>query len=192
MMKMIRSLRLLGIVLLLFAANGSFAQLTKKQMKQVGKEAKVLVKEGWRPFPGTLSIELQVEKNYIMSMASDGGMVPKFLMGDGRGINKDYATAKTQAVVFAKQELAGQIQTEVNSIFEQQISEKQINAEEAETKSKIRIDIMSQVRQKLGQTISVMEIYRTIANGDVEVLVRLAYKREELKDEVVNSLKGKL
>jgi len=183
-----RYLRFIAIVLLLCAANESSAQLSKGQRKQVGKEAKALAKEGWRPSPGNSSIEQQLENMYSFRIAHNEVMDSKYIMGEGRGVSIDYATAKMEALEFAKIELAGLIKTEVKSIFEEHISNKQINASEAETNSLIEMYIKTHILQKLGRTIPLMELYRTVANSEMEVLVRLAYKNENLNEELKDDL----
>ena len=84
---------LLIILMLVCISCGSFAQLPKKQMKQIRKEAKTLAKEGWKPAHGEMPIEKQLEKSFLMQLEYDENMSPKYIMGVGISTCSDYATA---------------------------------------------------------------------------------------------------
>ena len=113
-------------------ATSSFAQLTKEQLKErkeiqktsklslnekvtktARKEAKKLKSEGWTNAPGALPLDKQLDKSYLMQMEYDEDMFPKYLLGEAMSIGENYDAAKMQALELAKQNLAGQIQTEV-------------------------------------------------------------------------------
>lgn len=96
----------------------SKSELTQKATKVARKEAKKLSKEGWTTTPGTLPIEKQLDKAYMMSYEYDDNMFPKYIMGEAMSIGENYDAAKMQALELAKQNLAGQIQTEVTALVE--------------------------------------------------------------------------
>ena len=95
----------------------SKSELTQKATKVAKKEAKKLSKEGWTTTPGALPIEKQLDKAYMMSYEYDDNMFPKYIMGEVMSIGENYDSGKMQALELAKQNLAGQIQTEVTAVF---------------------------------------------------------------------------
>ena len=108
----------------------SKAELNEKATKTARKDAKQLQKEGWQTAPGALPIEKQLDKSYLMQMEYDEDMFPKYIMAEAMSIGENYDAAKMQAIELAKQNLAGQIQTEVTALIENTVANKQLEAEE--------------------------------------------------------------
>ena len=109
----------------------SKADLNEKASKAARKEAKSLKKQGWQSTPGALPLEKQLDKSYMMQMEYDEDMFPKYLMGEAMSIGQNYDAAKMQALELAKQNLAGQIQTEVTALIENTVANKQLEPEDA-------------------------------------------------------------
>lgn len=105
----------------------------------------------------------------------DTDMYPKYLMGEAMSIGENYDAAKMQALELAKQNLAGQIQTEITALIENTVANKQLAAEEAASVTQSVMGAKNLISQSLGRTITVIELYRTKANKNKEVLVRIAY-----------------
>lgn len=159
----------------------SKSELNDKASKAARKEAKQLKKEGWQTAPGALPLEKQLDKSYMMQMEYDADMYPKYLMGEAMSIGENYDAAKMQALELAKQNLAGQIQTEVTALIENTVSNKQLAAEEAASVTQSILAGKNLISQSIGRVITVMEVYRTKANKNKEVLVRIAYNGEMAK-----------
>lgn len=149
--------------------------LNEKATKTARKEAKKLSKEGWITVPGALPLEKQLDKSYMMQMEYDEDMYPKYLMGEAMSIGENYDAAKMQALELAKQNLAGQIQTEVTALVENSVANKQLGAEEAASLTQSIMGAKNLISQSIGRTIIVMECYRVKSNKNKEVLVRIAY-----------------
>lgn len=109
----------------------SKSELNEKASKAARKDAKKLTKEGWITAPGALPLEKQLDKSYMMQMEYDDDMYPKYLMGEAMSIGENYDAAKMQALELAKQNLAGQIQTEVTALIENSVANQQLANEEA-------------------------------------------------------------
>ena len=150
-------------------------ELDAKSSKTARNEAKRLKKEGWISAPGALPIEKQLDRSYLMQMETDEVGYPKFLMGEGMSIGENYDAAKMQALELAKQNLAGQIQTEITALIENTVANKQLAKEEAASISESVLASKNLISQKIGKTINVTEVYRTLPNKNKEVLVRVAY-----------------
>lgn len=157
------------------------AELNSKATKTARKEAKRLKKEGWQTTPGALPIEKQLDKSYQMLYEYDESMYPKYVMGEALSIGGNYDAAKMQALELAKQNLAGQIQTEVTALIENTVANEQLGAEEAESVTRSVLASKNLISQSLGRTIPVIEVYRTLSNKNKEVMVRIAYSGDEAK-----------
>lgn len=153
----------------------SKSELNEKASKAARKDAKKLSKEGWITAPGALPLEKQLDKSYMMQMEYDEDMYPKYLMGEAMSIGENYDAAKMQALELAKQNLAGQIQTEVTALIENSVANQQLANEEASSLAQSIMGAKNLISQSIGRTITVMECYRVKANKNKEVLVRIAY-----------------
>lgn len=149
--------------------------LNEKASKAARKDAKKLTKEGWITAPGALPLEKQLDKSYMMQMEYDEDMYPKYLMGEAMSIGENYDAAKMQALELAKQNLAGQIQTEVTALIENSVANKQLANEDAASLTQSIMGAKNLISQSIGRTITVMECYRVKSNKNKEVLVRIAY-----------------
>lgn len=159
----------------------SKSQLSAKATKIARKEAKRMSKAGWQTTPGTLPIDKQLDKSYMMQYEYDEGLYPKYIMGEAMSVGGNYDAAKMQALELAKQNLAGQIQTEVTALIENTVANEQLQGEEAESITRSVLAAKNLISQSLGRTIPVVEVYRTLANKNKEVLVRIAYNGDEAK-----------
>lgn len=149
--------------------------LNEKATKAARKDAKKLTKEGWITAPGALPLEKQLDKSYMMQMEYDEDKYPKYLMGEAMSIGENYDAAKMQALELAKQNLAGQIQTEVTALIENSVANKQLANEDAASLTQSIMGAKNLISQSIGRTITVMECYRVKSNKNKEVLVRIAY-----------------
>ena len=151
------------------------AQLNAKATKAARSEAKKLQKEGWTTTPGALPIDKQLDKSYTMQYEYDDNNLPKYIMGEAMSIGENYDAAKMQALELAKQNLAGQIQTEVTALVENSVANKELAADEAASISNSVLASKNLISQSLGRVVPVVEVYRTKDNKNKEVLVRVAY-----------------
>lgn len=173
-------------------AKASKAELNEKASKAARKEAKKLAKEGWDTTPGALPLEKQLDKSYMMQYEYDDAMFPKYIMGEGRSIGENYDAAKMQALELAKQNLAGQIQTEVTALIENTVANKQLSAEQAASVTQSVLSSKNLISQSIGRTIPVIELYRTLSNKNKEVLVRIAYNSQMAKEAAKNAIRKDL
>lgn len=166
--------------------------LNEKATKTARKDAKKLKKEGWITVPGALPLEKQLDKSYLMQMEYDEDMYPKYLMGEAMSIGENYDAAKMQALELAKQNLAGQIQTEVTALIENSVANKQLANEDAASVTQSIMGAKNLISQSIGRTITVMECYRAKTNKNKEVLVRIAYNGEMAKTAAKRAIQDEL
>lgn len=151
------------------------SELNSRSSKAARKEAKRLKKEGWQVAPGALPLDKQLDRSYNMQYEFDENQMPKYIMGEAMSIAENYDAAKTQAMELAKQNLAGQIQTEVTALVENTVANQQLAAEQAASITKTISASKNLISQSLGRTIPVVEVYRVKNNKNKEVMVRIAY-----------------
>lgn len=170
----------------------SKAELNEKATKTARKEAKRLKKEGWATAPGALPLEKQLDKSYLMQYEFDEDMFPKYIMGEAMSVGGNYDAAKMQALELAKQNLAGQIQTEVTALIENTVANEQLEEEQAQSITRSVMASKNLISQSIGRTVPVMELYRTLSNKNKEVLVRIAYNSEMAKKAALKAVKEDL
>lgn len=151
------------------------SELNEKASKDARKEAKTLKKDGWKSSPGSLPIERQLDRCYLMQMEYDEDLNPKFIMGEGMSIGEVYDAAKFQAIELAKQQIASKIESEMAAIIENEVSNSQLSRQQAASVAESVSKSKSLITQKLNRVLTVMEAYRPLDNGNVQVLVRVAY-----------------
>lgn len=170
----------------------SKSELNEKATKTARKDAKKLKKEGWITVPGALPLEKQLDKSYMMQMEYDEDMYPKYLMGEAMSIGENYDAAKMQALELAKQNLAGQIQTEVTALIENSVANEQLANEDATSVTQSIMGAKNLISQSIGRTIIVMECYRVKTNKNKEVLVRIAYNGAMAKAAAKHAIQDEL
>ncbi len=159
----------------------SKSELNEKASKAARKAAKDYTKDGWETVPGALPIEKQLDKSYLMQYEYDQDFFPKYIMGEAMSIGENYDAAKMQALELAKQNLAGQIQTEITALVENSVANKQLAEEQASSVTSSVMASKNLISQSIGRTITVIELYRTKQNKNKEVLVRIAYNSDMAK-----------
>lgn len=167
-------------------------ELNAKVSRSTKKEAKRLQKEGWQVAPGALPLEKQLEKAYTMQYEFDESGYPLYIMAEAMSIGENYDGAKAQAIELAKENLAGQIQTEVTALVESTVANKQLAAEESATIVETVKASKNLISQSLGRVFPVVEVYRTKANKNKEVLVRLAYNEKMAREAAKRAIKQEL
>ncbi len=166
-------------------------QLNKRSTKTARQEAKQFKKEGWKTAPGTIPMEKQLDKSYAIQQQYNGNFQSIYLMGQAMSIARTYDAARLQALELAKLELASMIESTISTETENAITNRQLSSEEAESIVEMVQKTKSQVLQRLGQVIMVMELYRDVDKGK-EVLVRIAYDTNKSKKEAIDEIRRQL
>lgn len=173
-------------------SKASKSELNDKASKAARKEAKRLKKEGWTTAPGALPLDKQLDKSYLMQYEYDSDMYPKYIMGEAMSVGGNYDAAKMQALELAKQNLAGQIQTEVTALIENTVANKQLDEGDAASITQSILASKNLISQSIGRTIPVVEAYRALSNKNKEVLVRIAYNSDMAKKVAKEAVKKDL
>lgn len=167
-------------------------ELDEKASKAARKEAKQLTKDGWKTAPGALPLEKQLDKSYMMQYQYDADGFPMFLMAEAMSTGGNYDAAKMQALELAKQNLAGQIQSEVSSLIESTVANDQMNQGDAESITRSVMAAKNKISQSIGRVVPVVETYRVTKGNHREVLIRIAYSQDMAKSIVKKTIKKEL
>lgn len=171
----------------------SKAQLNEKATKDARKEAKKLEKEGWVVAPGALPLVKQLDKTYLMQQEFDPEtMFPKYIIGDAMSIGENYDAAKMQATELAMQNVAAKIQSEIVTLIESKVGNKQLEADEAASVTQSVMGAKNFIAQNLGQTTPMMECYRTLKNKNKEVRIQVGYNSEMAKSAAKKAIRDDL
>lgn len=173
-------------------AKSTKKQLNEKASKSARNEAKRLKKEGWKTAPGALPLEKQLDKSYMMQYQYDYDGFPQFIMAEAMSTGGNYDAAKMQALELAKQNLAGQIQTEVTVIIENTVANEQMNQSDAESIARSVMASKNLISQSIGRVVPVVETYRVVNGNNREVLIRIAYSQDMAKAVAKEAVKKKL
>lgn len=156
-------------------------ELNQKASKAARKDAKRLSKEGWTTAPGALPLEKQLDKSYMMQYQYDSDGFPEFIFGEATSIGGNYDAAKMQALELAKQNLAGQIQTEITALIENTVANEQLDQSDAASITRSVAASKNLISQSIGRIIPVVETYRVVNGNQREVRVYIAYNKEMAK-----------
>lgn len=168
------------------------SELNAKASKDAMKEAKRLKKEGWTVAPGHLPLEKQLDRSYLMQMEYDEQLFPKYIVGDAMSIGENYDAAKHQALQLAILNLAANIQQEVTALVQNDVDNKQLQAEEAASVVETISASKNLISQSIGRTIPVVECYRDKANKNKEVRVIVFYNSKMAKESVKKAIRSDL
>lgn len=162
-------------------AKASKKELSEKASKAAVKEAKKLTKEGWKTAPGALPIEKQLDRSYMMQYQYDSDGFPLYIMAEAMSVGGNYDAAKMQALELAKQNLAGQIQSEVTALIENTVANQQMDQGDAASVTKSVMASKNVISQSIGRVVPVVEVYQAVNGNNRQVLVRIAYSMDMAK-----------
>lgn len=172
---------LMLVVAMAIAMPTSYAQLSKKEMKAIEKdakkEAKQAKKDGWKVAPGNPSMEMQLTEAYKLQMQKDDNGYPKFIQGEAMTVGQVYDAALFQADNLSKMNLAGKMETRVMQIIDNKLANEQISERDANSLAKSVSSGKNLIAQRLGQVITPVKMYRELPNGNIEVRVVVFYSQ---------------
>ncbi len=145
--------------------------------KAAGKEAKAYAKAGWVTFEGQLPLEMQLERAFAMRYESDQRLFPRYVMGEAIwGENSGFS--ESDAVEWAKLNMAEQIQTEICILIDKGLADKRLTADEAAAITETVMAGREAIAVSIGRVIPVVKCRRGKESGDNDVYLRIAYGTE--------------
>lgn len=167
-------------------------ELQKKAIKAARKEAKRLTKEGFKTPVGKLPLDKQLETAWEKQAELDMDGNPYWYIASSRAIGGNQSAAVLQATNAAKIDLAGQIQTKVSQLIEAKVANDDMGQEEAASLSSVVAASKSVISATLGRTIPLVEVYRTLENKNVEVMVTLGYSMQAANQAAISAIRKEL
>jgi hypothetical protein len=166
--------------------------LQKKVIKEARKEAKALEKEGFRTLVGKLPLEKQLENSWQKQVEIDTDGNPYWYVASSRAIGGNQQAAALQATNTAKIDLAGQIMTKVSQLIESKAANNDMGQEEAASLTEVVAASKSVISATLGRTIPLVEVYKTLPNKNVEVMVTLGYSTDAANKIAIKAVRDEL
>lgn len=163
-------------------------QVKEKSIRQARKEAKKLAKQGYKVPVGKLPMDKQLEKAWQLQYVVDENGYPFYFVASAKTIGSSYSATQMQAVNTAKLDLAGQIQTRVNQLIEAKVANNEISTEDAASLNSFVSASKSVISNTLGRVLILVEIYRTLENGNTEVQVTLGYNSDLATQEAIKAV----
>ncbi len=167
-------------------------ELKKKAIKEARKEAKRLTKEGFRTPVGKLPLAKQLENAWERQAELTMEGEPFWYVASSRAIGGNQSSAALQATNAAKIDLAGQIQTRVSQMIDTKVANDDMGQEEAASLSSVVAASKSVISATLGRTIPLVEVYRTLENNNVEVMVTIGYSTQEANKAAIDAIRKQL
>ena len=121
--------------------------------------------------------------------ANNPACIPILFWGLSGG---NQSSAALQATNAAKIDLAGQIQTKVSQLIEAKVANDDMGQEEAASLSSVVAASKSVISATLGRTIPLVEVYRTLENKNVEVMVTLGYSMQAANQAAISAIRKEL
>ena len=146
----------------------------KKIEKAAKKEAKAMVKEGWKTTG--LPLEDQLYRYFAYQYDFDENNHPNYFFGLGMTTGGNYDAARMQATELARSEIGRSMDSDATSLIENMMGNEQIDKGEATSISTMVGELKVFSSQHLKGVMTVVEAYRDLPNKNREVQMRLAHK----------------
>lgn len=156
-------------------------ELSNDEKKELETEVKETLKnlEGWQVKPGSLSLQAQQKRSSQVQLFEED----KWIVGSASSTGSVYDAARLQAMTLAKSEVAGQMETQITEMIDAKVENKELGNGTAESVTDIAMKSKAKiVDKKVRRPRILMECYRNLPNGNIEVLVRLAIDKNTVND----------
>ena len=151
-----------------------------------------LEKEGFKTPVGKLPLAKQLETAWEKQAELDTEGNPYWYIASSRAVGGNQSAAALQATNAAKIDLAGQIQTKVSQLIEAKVANDDMGQEEAASLSSVVASSKSVISATLGRTIPLVEVYKTLPNKNVEVMVTIGYSMQSANQAAVQAIRKEL
>ena len=161
--------------------NAQSRELSKDEKKELENEVKESLNnlDGWLVKPGALSLQAQQRRSSQVQLFEDD----KWLVGSASSVGSVYDAARLQAMTLAKSEVAGQMETQISELIDAKVANKELGQGTAESVTEIAMKSKAiTVDKKVKRPRILMECYKNLPNGNVEVLIRLAIDKNTIND----------
>jgi hypothetical protein len=194
-MKKVRKSALLSLVFVLVTCGLSLGQgkkfTFKKVSRDIKKEAKRYEKDGYRVFPGNLPIGQQLNNSLSKQSELDKDGFPLWIVANGAAVGQTQQNAEAAAIELATLNLAKLLESNIRTVVETDLSNKQIDSETAISINKVVQVSTDRISKKLGLSTPIFKVYRGI-NKNTEVQVLIGYNYEYVKNQMLKEMQAEL
>ena len=122
----------------------------------------------------------QIYNAYKLKNEIDANLQPKYVFGDAKGVGQFLNAAKLLATEKAKNDMVDHISKDISRLLTEKASSKQIK--KAQIQSVLNMVEKSKpfVTKRLNTITPVFLFYRELSNGNIEVMMSIAYDRGEI------------
>lgn len=150
-------------------------EIKDRAIKDARKEAKNLKKQGFYVPPGSLPLAKLVEKAWMKQYEEDEMGNQRYITADGNAVAQSKSAAEMQAIELGKLQLAGLIQSNMNSLISANVGNAQLSTDDAASVTEIVQSAKNIIATELGYVNPSFKLYRDIKKDKIEVQVRLFY-----------------
>lgn len=167
-------------------------RLNEKANKDARKQAKDLKKEGWKVTAGAMPIDKQLDAAQLMAQETDANGTKKYVWGTAITTAENIDAAFLQGRELAKLSIVQQIEQDVTMAVKNAVANSQMTQGEAASITQTIINSRSLIQTRMGSVEPVVELYRTLPNGNKEVQVRVAYSRHQFIEATKAAIRSEL
>lgn len=171
---------------------GLNSTLTGQASKEASKEAKKMNKDGWGVAPGSVALDKIIENAWMKQLMVDDNGNPRFIYADGNAVAETKSAAEMQAMELGKLQLAGMLQSKVNSLISANVGNAQLSTQDAATVTEVVLSAKNQIAVELGYVDPTFKLFRNIGKDKVEVQVRLFYDTKQSMEKAVKIIRKEL
>lgn len=150
-------------------------EIKAKAIREARKEAKALKKQGFYVPPGSLPLDKLVERSWEKQYSEDEMGNQRYITADGNAVAQSKSAAEMQAIELGKLQLAGLIQSNMNSLISANVGNAQLSTDDAASVTEIVQSAKNIIATELGYVNPAFKLYRDIKKDKIEVQVRLFY-----------------
>lgn len=170
--------------------------LNDKVAKDAKKQAKQYKKDGYQVPAGELSIEKQINnvmlKRQELMADEDGNATARFIIADGVAVGGTFNTARMAARANAQNEVATLLETQLVSAMQIKLDNQQTTSINATSVDKVHQRAKAITQAALTNAQTLLTIYKTLPNNNVEVHIQYAFDKKELKARLKRQLEKEL
>jgi len=174
------------------ATPGLNSTLAEKASKEATKEAKKMQKDGWSVAPGSVALDKIVQNAWMKQLMIDENGNPRYIYADGNAVAETKSAAEMQAMELSKLQLAGMLQSKINSLISANVGNAQLSTQEAATVTEVVLSAKNQIAVELGYVDPTFKLFRNIGKDKVEVQVRLFYDTKQSMEKAVKIIRKEL
>lgn len=166
--------------------------IANAQSDKASQQAKTYTKQGYKTMPAKAALDKQIQGAWIAQTKTESDGQATYFIANAIATGPNYNIAKTMADNQAKADIVNQIGAKVEQVVQVNIANLDLGGGDVESLSEMITHSKTVAAHSLGRTSTLVEIYRDLPAGKVEVIVTVAYSVKDAMGEVGKSLRAQL